>query len=145
MNDESLRRLFLVSVLIVFFLLLYVYAAPKFFSSSSSHKIVVQEKHMETFKQFEEDNKLLSPYKVVYIQGNGIPDQEIKPIQFDQGDPAATSVDGTPDAPKSLFPFAFNKCDVSCCDDSAFSCNGGCVCLTPEQKKMFGGARCGKR
>ncbi len=137
------RDTFLLTTLIVFFILVIVFFVMKF--PSKNHN-VFQEKHMETFKQFEEENKLLSPYKMVYVSGNGVPDQEMKPIVYDQGDPASQSVDGTGDAPKSLFPFAFNKCDVSCCDDSAFSCNGGCVCLTPEQKKMFNGSqKCSRR
>lgn len=42
------------------------------------------------------------------------------------------SVDGTDKAPKSLFMFANNQCRPDCCP-SAYSCGGGCVCMTHEQ------------
>lgn len=42
------------------------------------------------------------------------------------------SVDGTDKAPKSLFMFANNQCRPDCCP-SAYSCSGGCVCVTSEQ------------
>ena len=46
------------------------------------------------------------------------------------------SVDGTPDAPKSLFPFTFNKSSPDCCP-STFSTSSGCVCTTENQRKFI--------
>jgi hypothetical protein len=40
------------------------------------------------------------------------------------------------DPRKSLFPFSYNKCSPSCCP-SPYSCSGGCVCLSEEQKNCF--------
>ena len=48
------------------------------------------------------------------------------------------TVDGVPNSQKSLFMFAYNKCKPECCVDSAYSCSGGCVCLTEDQKKHMG-------
>lgn len=109
---------FLLAILIVFFMLLYVYATP---CASNVEKYA---------------NSLLPSDKVVYIQGNGIPDAPLTAAKLDQDDPNAQSVDGTANGPKSMFMFAYNSCSPSCCDESSYSCNGGCVCLTPEQK-MF--------
>lgn len=49
----------------------------------------------------------------------------------------------TPAAPlnhadQSMFIFANNKCDPSCCP-SPYSCDKGCVCLTDEQKNLMSG------
>lgn len=37
--------------------------------------------------------------------------------------------------PDNLFMFKDNKCKPECCG-SSFSCSGGCVCTTPEQRKF---------
>jgi hypothetical protein len=49
----------------------------------------------------------------------------------------APSVDGTNDTDKSLFMFTYNECKPECCKDSPYSCDKGCVCLTPEQKTFM--------
>lgn len=114
---------FLILVLIVFFMLLYVYVGTI---------------KKETFRE-EKANQLLSPDKIAIIQGNGVPDKDMGSIVFDENDPAAQSVDGTEKGPKSMFVFAYNKCDINCCNDSPYSCNGGCVCLTDDQKVFLSG------
>lgn len=38
--------------------------------------------------------------------------------------------------PDNLFMFKNNQCKPSCCGAS-FSCSGGCVCTTPEQREMI--------
>lgn len=38
--------------------------------------------------------------------------------------------------PDSLFMFKNNQCKPECCGAS-FSCNGGCVCTSPQQRKMI--------
>jgi hypothetical protein len=38
--------------------------------------------------------------------------------------------------PDSLFLFKNNQCKPECCGAS-FACDGGCVCSTPEQRKMI--------
>ena len=48
------------------------------------------------------------------------------------------SVDGTPTAPKSLFPFTFNKSSPACCP-STFSTSTGCVCTTKAQRDFING------
>ena len=40
--------------------------------------------------------------------------------------------------PDSLFMFKNNQCKPECCGAS-FSCDGGCVCTTPEQRNMIAG------
>jgi hypothetical protein len=40
--------------------------------------------------------------------------------------------------PDSLFMFKNNQCKPECCGAS-FSCGGGCVCTTPEQRQMLAG------
>jgi hypothetical protein len=85
-------------------------------------------------------DELIEPSDLRVIQGNTIPN--------DMGDVVAPiadefanhpSVDGSRDGPRSMFMMAYNKCSPSCCagQSSQYSCNGGCVCLTPEQKGMF--------
>jgi hypothetical protein len=40
--------------------------------------------------------------------------------------------------PDSLFMFKNNQCKPECCGAS-FSCGGGCVCTTPEQRQLIAG------
>ena len=40
--------------------------------------------------------------------------------------------------PDSLFMFKNNQCKPECCGAS-FSCGGGCVCTTPEQRALIAG------
>ena len=40
--------------------------------------------------------------------------------------------------PDNLFMFKNNQCKPECCGAS-FSCGGGCVCTTPEQRQMLAG------
>lgn len=39
-------------------------------------------------------------------------------------------------SPDNLFMFKNNQCKPECCG-SSFSCGGGCVCTTPEQRQMI--------
>ena len=38
--------------------------------------------------------------------------------------------------PDSLFMFKNNQCKPECCP-SSYSCGGGCVCTTPDQRQML--------
>lgn len=131
--SDCFSNYFIIAVLIVFFMLLYVYAIPVQRNTAIGKQTFIQ-KSNENYQ----DNELVPLDKVVFVAGNGVPDKQEGKIQFDQSDPAAQSVDGTENTPRSIFPFAFNKCDIKCCGDSGgLSCNGGCVCLTKEQKRFM--------
>jgi hypothetical protein len=41
-----------------------------------------------------------------------------------------------PLGPENMFIFKNNQCKPSCCGAS-YSCNGGCVCTTPEQREFI--------
>ncbi len=119
---------FLILILFVFFMLIYV------FVGGTSQKSV---------EYFYEDKKLIPADKLVVIQGNGIPDVPIDPSMPDMNDPSAPSVDGTELGPKSKFLFAYNECKPECCSTSGgYSCNGGCPCITEEQKKFLFAKKC---
>jgi hypothetical protein len=122
----------LIAILIVFFMILYVYLG-------AWTSFITVQAAPEKFANVV-DNSLLNPDKIAFIQGNGIPQETFAEIQYDQSDPSMQSVDGTMSGktPKSMFMFAYNKCDVKCCGESGgYGCNGGCVCLTNEQKKFM--------
>jgi hypothetical protein len=129
MKGDCFGSYFIILVLIVFFMLLYVYVGGGPIAGN------LQASNKERFVQ--KGNELLSPDKITIIQGNAVPEKNPGQIIFDQNDPSAQSVDGTNKTPKSMFVFAYNKCDVKCCGDSPYSCNGGCVCLTDEQKHFL--------
>lgn len=48
------------------------------------------------------------------------------------------SVDGTNNTPPAMFMFANNQCKPECCP-STYSCNGGCVCTTSNQRNFING------
>ena len=131
MEGNCMGNLYVIMMLFVFFLTLYIYAAP-YYQTVAIVQVVDNEERFE-----EAGHQLLPPDKIAVIQGNAVPEKNPKRVIFDQCDPAAQSVDGSKDGPRSLFTFAYNKCDPSCCDGSPYSCNGGCVCLTENQKKFF--------
>ena len=92
-------------------------------------------------ERFQEsaDAALLPGDKLQVFLGSQMPDKEPNvPIKFDQNDPSAPSVDGTPGGPKSLYMMTYNKVSPACCDMSPYSTEGGCVCLTKEQMKFAG-------
>ena len=45
-------------------------------------------------------------------------------------------LDGTADTSESMFMFAKNQCKPECCP-SSFSCDGGCVCTTDNQREFI--------
>ena len=47
-----------------------------------------------------------------------------------------TNVDGTPVSPKSMAIFQYNFCKPECCP-ATYSCSGGCICQTSDQKKFI--------
>lgn len=127
MKTDCFGNYFIIALLITFFMLLYIYIG-------SAYTNILQ-KNEENFK--DQVNELIPLNKLMIIQGNGVPDVSDGTIIFDQNDPSASTVDGTTETPNSLFTFAYNKCDVKCCGDSPYSCNGGCVCITPQQKRFL--------
>lgn len=128
MKDKCFGNYFIITALLVFFMLLYIYVGIP-------TSIQIAQRNIENYK--DSVNELIPLDNIMVIQGNGVPDISDGTITFDQNDPSASSVDGTPNSPKSLFAFAYNKCDINCCEGSPYSCNGGCVCFTPEQKKYL--------
>ena len=121
---------FLIATLLVFFMLLYVYAAKAYPSVGPSSNV-------EKFRSNQGAN-LLSPENIVVLQGSQVPDSMPATINWDTHASLPT-VDGTNNAPRSLFMFAYNQCSPSCCNKgSPYSCSGGCVCMTDNQKNMIG-------
>lgn len=120
--------LLLLSILI-FFVIVYILSTHESTKSSIQNDVRAKEKF--------ENSSLLPKDKIVVVQGNSLPDlDKVQPIQFDEHE-SFPSVDGTKDGPRSLFSLSFNKCSPSCCP-STYSCGGGCVCMTDEQKNFIG-------
>jgi len=46
------------------------------------------------------------------------------------------SVDGTEKTPNQMFMLAYNECKPECCP-STFSCDGGCVCTSKNQRNFI--------
>lgn len=138
MAENTLNRYatgFLIITLMIFFMLLYVY------NGSCSYVY-----NSELFSGIGgvgaplivgNDKVLNDPSKMVVLQGNTIPEKLNNTIEWDKDDPNGFDVSGTGSGPKSMFLFAYNKCDTSCCGTSSYSCGKGCVCMTPEQQKLF--------
>ena len=103
----------------------------------------IKSRHLITKESFDNDqvkrNVLLSPNDTVYVQGVlTLPSQSLLPMASDPDeDNDKPTVDGSKTAPKSLFMFAYNKCDMNCCDDSPYNCQNGCVCMSRAQKKYL--------
>ncbi len=87
-------------------------------------------------EMFSNKCDLIPSEKLRVYQGSTLPDIQVPPINFDNDD-SVPEVDGKKGSTKSMFMMAFNKCDPSCCP-STYSCSGGCVCLTKDQKNFIG-------
>ena len=69
-------------------------------------------------------------------QGSSVPLQSVDPPLSDEHS-TFPSVDGVSDK-NSMFMFAYNQCKPECCP-STYSCSGGCVCTTDQQRKFLKG------
>lgn len=112
-----LRIIFIVVVTALFFFVLY--ASYR----SNSRELFVKEQSLLDIKK---DNGML-----IY-QGFSIP-EKYKPTKIDVSNPANPSVDGDPNSLRSMYMFSFNRCAPECCLQSPYSCDRGCVCITPRQ------------
>lgn len=84
-------------------------------------------------------NELIDPKQLAVFQGVTANNVALKPIEFEDSS-MKPSVDGSPNGPKSLFMFAYNKVSPECCigeRSSGYSTSGGCVCVTDKQLKHF--------
>lgn len=82
------------------------------------------------------DDQLLDPDRMEIYQGISIP-EKYKPTKTDVSDPSNPSIDGGNSDLRSMYMFSFNKCAPECCKESPYSCDRGCVCLTPNQYQFL--------
>jgi len=82
-------------------------------------------------------NKIYDPARVDTYFGHVLPASSSFARTKYVRDSNLPTIDGTPSAPTSMFPFAFNKCSQKCCGTSEYTCNNGCVCVTEDQKHFF--------
>jgi hypothetical protein len=97
-------------------------------------------------------DEFVDPSKTLVLLGIGIPVvvekkdatttrlADLRPIEPDASDPNLVPVDGKPNAPRSMFTFAYNHCDMECCKNGTslgYGCRGGCVCTTEEQRRWL--------
>lgn len=84
-------------------------------------------------------NELIPQQKLAVFQGVSANNIPLKSIDFED-DESKPSVDGSPNGPRSLFMFAYNKVSPDCClgeRSGGYSTNGGCVCITDKQKQYL--------
>lgn len=84
-------------------------------------------------------NQLIPKEKLAVYQGVTANNIQLKSLEFED-DEMKPSVDGSPNGPRSMFMFAYNKVSPECClgeRSGGYSTNGGCVCITDKQKQYF--------
>ena len=74
------------------------------------------------------------PSRLSVVQGHNAPEKP-RPSKFKHGKETPT-VDGKRGSPRSMFMFAYNQCHPECCP-STYSCDRGCVCTTPRQRRWL--------
>lgn len=124
-NTNTLGNIFVIFVLLLFFLILY---------SSFGRETFAQQCGASAGRKL--DDQLLDPDRMEIYQGVSIP-SKYKPTRTDISDPAAPPIDGDPESLRAMNMFAFNKCAPECCLDSPYSCDRGCVCITPKQYQFL--------
>lgn len=68
------------------------------------------------------------------VLGNSVPLRHVRTVQ---DFPTAPEVNGQ-GSPRDMFLFAYNKSSPACCP-STYSTSTGCVCTTPEQRRLVSG------
>jgi hypothetical protein len=118
-------------IVAVLVMILYSLTGPKSMKGIAGLKV-------EQFANDYIDHELLPEDKVAVTQGiASVPTPTLTSMKIDTTDPSIPSVDGTKTSPKSMFMFAYNKCDINCCNESPYSCQGGCVCMTKSQRDFI--------
>ena len=79
---------------------------------------------------------LYKPSTLYSPQGTPLPLKDQAKITTLPKDSTGPSVDGTANAPKNMFMFAYNQCRPECCP-STFSCDRGCICTTKQQRHFI--------
>lgn len=120
--------IFLIFILLAFFMILYVSFAHR------SEEGFVQSCQNKTRRS--QGDQLLDPERMEIYQGVSIP-QKYKPTRVDISDPLAPPVDGDEEGLRSMHMFSYNRCAPECCIESPYSCDRGCVCITPKQYKFL--------
>lgn len=95
--------------------------------------------NIEKYSERNGLNELIPENKLAVYQGVSANNTPLKSIEFED-DETKPSVDGSPNGPRSLFMFAYNKVSPECClgeRSGGYSTNGGCVCITDKQKQYF--------
>lgn len=126
MFKKDNMTLFLIVLVFIFFLITYALKVPYY-----SYKI----------EKYEDDNKLIEKDKLQVNLGVQGPDVTVEPTKIEFADyKDLPSVNGNSDGPKSLFMMAFNKCAPEYCENnnSPYTCSGGCVRFTDEQRNFVG-------
>lgn len=128
-------KMFLIIILFLFFLLLYIL----FDIPSKKEEFVDRCNGGVSSGGRSSKDQLLDPAMMEVYQGVSIP-LKYKPTEFDKNDPTVGTVDGTKDqnAKRSMYMFSYNRCAPECCIDSPYSCDRGCVCMTPRQEEFLG-------
>lgn len=94
---------------------------------------------IEKYSETNGLNELIPRNKLAVYQGVSANNIPLKSLEFEDDD-TKPSVDGSPNGPRSLFMFAYNKVSPECClgeRSGGYSTNGGCVCITDKQKQYF--------
>jgi hypothetical protein len=118
------------SIIITSIVVLFIVAIISFLTHKEKYSEITNKENL---------NELIPKKHLAVYQGvtaNNIP---LQSIHFED-DEMKPSVDGSPNGPKSLFMFAYNKVSPECClgeRSGGYSTNGGCVCITDKQKQHF--------
>ncbi len=126
MFKKDNMTIFLIFFVFMFFLITYALKIPYY-----SYKI----------ENYEDSNKLIDKNNLQINLGVQGPDVNVEPTKIDFADyDDLPSVDGTTNGPKSLFMMSFNKCSPEYCENnnSPYTCSGGCVRLTDDQRNFVG-------
>lgn len=100
--------------------------------------VVPNNKQLENFFEEYRVASTLEPDDFALFQGHGLPLENPVTGYHPMYDEKLPIVDPKPGSTKrSMYMFAFNECKPECCDTSPFSCDKGCVCLTPHQEKLL--------
>lgn len=134
MVDCPLRYFAYFVVMVVFFFALL--------SLYDYQQLKIYQQRKETFFAADAMVKtMLQPGQVIHFQGHQLPtEMPMSPPMYDHkpGEKPPVKCDKNDNnIPEALNMFEFNTCNPECCLESAYSCNGGCVCVENSQYELI--------
>ena len=127
-STSNTGNIFVIFVLLFFFMILYSYVDTKEVFSNINRC-----GGASPVSSLSPNEYMIPSGGSQLFQGIPIPPKYVPSVEDIGKDKDLPPVDGDSNSARSMNMFAFNRCAPECCLESPYSCDRGCVCITPKQ------------